>query len=152
MPDYRILLGIFDKQMVTIKKLCHQIIQLDLTIEDKQFVFAIRVQQFFTALEHLFKQIAKVFENHIDNLDAYHKEILFRMNTEIPQLRPAVISQASLILLDQIRAFRHFVRHGYESEFDREKLLTLQRHIKKDYAILENDLSQFRKFVQKLLK
>lgn len=150
MSDYLFLLGMFDKQMVTIKKIYNQIAPLDLKIEDKQFVFAIRAQQLFTALEHLFKQIAKVFENHIDNLNAYHKEILLRMNTAIPKMRPAVISDTSLILLDQIRTFRHFVRHGYESEFDKDKLLTLQHHIQKGYRQLENDLLQFRQFVEKL--
>ena len=53
MEKYAILLGYFDKQ--------NEIIAVDLSVYEKQFLFAMRTQQFYTAIEDLFKQIAKSF-------------------------------------------------------------------------------------------
>src|ERR1700675_2663760 len=108
MEKYAILLGYFDKQLIFVKRLYDEVIIIDVSQYEKRFVFAMRVQQFYTALEDLFKQIAKSFENHIENMSNFHKELLTRMNTEVPQIRPAVISNKSMLLLDKIRAFRHF--------------------------------------------
>lgn len=85
---------------------------VDVSIYENRFLFAMRVQQFYTALEDLLKQIAKSFENHIESMSNFHKELLPRMNTEIPKIRPAVISHNSFLFLDKIRAFRHFIRHA----------------------------------------
>src|SRR5437667_88944 len=105
MEKYAILLGYFDKQLGLIRKLHEEIVVVDVTIYDKRFLFALRTQQFYTALEDLFKQIAKSFENHIENMSQFHREMLIRMNTEVPNIRPAVISNQSLSLLDKLRAF-----------------------------------------------
>jgi len=96
MEKFSLLLGYFDKQIQIIEKLQKELIHVNLHIYDKQFLFALRTQQFYTALEDLFKQIAKSFENHIENLGNFHKEILLRMHLEIPKIRPAVISKQSL--------------------------------------------------------
>lgn len=150
MEKYAILLGYFDKQLSFIEKLYGEIIKVDVSIYDKRFLFAMRVQQFYTALEDLFKQIAKSFENHIENMSHFHKEMLVRMNTEIPKIRPAVISNQSLVLLDKVRAFRHFIRHAYDCELDPNELLLIQEKLKKEYAQVETDLQKFRTFIQKL--
>ena len=150
MEKYAILLGYFDKQLSFIEKLYEEIIEVDVASYEKRFVFAMRVQQFYTALEDLFKQIAKSFENHIENMSNFHKEMLARMNTDIPKIRPAVISDSSLVLLDKIRAFRHFIRHAYDCELNMNELLLIQDKLKKEYAQVKADLSQFRVFIQKL--
>lgn len=72
------------------------------------------------------------------------------MNTEIPKIRPAVISNQSLILLDKVRAFRHFIRHAYDCEFDQNELLHIQDKLIKEYGSVESDLQKFRSFIQQL--
>lgn len=150
MEKYAILLGYFDKQLIFVKKLQDEVILVDLSIYDKRFLFAMRVQQLYTAIEDLFKQIAKSFENHIENMSNFHKELLIRMNTEIPKIRPAVLSQQSLLFLDKIRAFRHFIRHAYDCELDENELLLIQEKFKKDYPHVEGNLQKFRLFIQNL--
>ena len=150
MEQYAILLGYFDKQLSLLKRLYSEIVAVDVSVYDKQFLFAVRTQQFYTSLEDLFKQIAKSFENHIDNMANFHKEMLMRMNTDVPKIRPAVISKESLILLDKVRAFRHFVRHAYDCELDLKELLTLQERLKENYATVEKDLLHFRSYVKKM--
>jgi small-conductance mechanosensitive channel len=150
MEKYAILLGYFDKQLAFIKKLYSEVVPIDLSIYDKRFLFAMRVQQFYTALEDLMKQIAKSFENHIDNMSNFHRELLTRMNTEVPNIRPAVLSHQSLLFLDKLRAFRHFIRHAYDCELDEKELQLIQEKLKKEYSHVESDLQKFRLFVQKL--
>jgi hypothetical protein len=151
MEKFSILLGYFDKQLNIINKLYTELAGLDLAIYDKQFVFALRCQQFYTAIEDLFKQIAKTFENRIDKLDMFHKEMLLRMNTAVPKIRPAVISQESLVVLDKIRAFRHFIRHAYNCELDEKELRLVQQKLLTDYLQVDKDLKNFRLYITKLV-
>jgi hypothetical protein len=152
MDKYALLLGYFDKQISIIERLYREIIVIDLSIDDKQSSFALKTQQFYTALEDLFKQIAKSFENHIENMSNFHKEMLYRMNTEVPKIRPAVLSNQSLVLLDKIRAFRHFIRHAYDCELDEKELRLIQDRLAKEYSHAQKDLQNFRLYIQKLAK
>lgn len=150
MDQYAFLLGYFDKQLLLVKKIHSEIVIIDLTVYDKRFVFALKTQQFYTALEDLFKQIAKSFENHIDNLQSFHKELLIRMNIEVPKIRPAVLSTKSFLLLDKLRAFRHFIRHAYDCELDKEELRQIQDRLELEFLLVELELNQFRTFIQEL--
>ncbi len=150
MEKYAILLGYFDKQMSYVKRIHEEIISIDVGPYADRYLFAMRVQQFYTALEDLLKQIAKSFENHIENMGNFHKELLSRMNTEIPQIRPAVISHSSLLFLDKLRSFRHFIRHAYDCELDTKELLLLQNKFKKEYLDVEENLLKFRPFIEEL--
>lgn len=150
MKSYSILLGYFDKQMSIIKKLYAEIIRVNVENYEPRFLFAMRAQQFYTSLEDLFKQIAKAFENHIDTMSNFHKEILARMNTEVPKIRPAVLSTQSLKLLDKIRAFRHFIRHAYDCELDEKELRLIQKKLIDEFHHVEKDLQNFYAYVKTL--
>ena len=150
MEKYAILLGYFEKQMIYVNRLYQEIVIIDVTTYESRFVFAMRVQQFYTAIEDLLKQIAKSFENHIDTLSQFHKELLVRMNLDVPKMRPAVISHQSLLFLDKLRAFRHFIRHAYDCELDERELIVIQKKLQQEYQSLERDLQKFRSFVHTL--
>lgn len=150
MDKYAILLGYFDKQHVIIGRLYHDVKNLNLTVWENGYVFALKTQQLFTALEDLLKQIAKAFENHIEDLGSYHRELLSRMNISIPNIRPAVISNESFIVLDKIRAFRHFIRHGYGCELDEKELRILQDLLNARFSSVEADLATFKEYIEKL--
>ncbi len=151
MERYAILLGYCDKQMLLICKLCNEIRNVDLTIYDKRFFFAMKSQQFYTAIEDLFKQIAKSFENHIDNMGSFHKEILIRMNTAVPSIRPKVITDSTLGFLDKLRAFRHFIRHAYDCELNLDELILIQKRITKDFSLFQKDMEYFYEYLRKLV-
>ena len=150
MEKYAILLGYFDKQLGFVERLYEELISVDLSIYEKRFLFAMRVQQFYTAIEDLLKQIAKSFENHIDQMSSFHKELLARMNTEVPQIRPAVISHQSFLFFDKLRAFRHFVRHAYDCELDEKELLLIQNKLRNEFQNVKADLEKFKSFIRNL--
>ena len=150
MEKYAVLLGYFDKQLPVIKRLYDEIIIVDTSLYDKRFLFAMRTQQFYTAIEDLFKQIAKSFENHIESMSNFHKEILIRMNTEVPTIRPVVISKPSFVFLDKVRSFRHFIRHAYDCELNEKELHLIQSKFIKEFHQFEKDLQSFRLYIKKL--
>lgn len=150
MEQYAILLSYYDKQLEIVNKLYLEIESADLNIYEVRYMFALKTQQLYTALEDLFKQIAKAFENHIKSLENYHKELLQRMNTDIPKIRPAVLSKKSFLFLDKVRSFRHFIRHAYDCELDPQELQIIQDKMKFEFTLVEQDFSQFRSFVQEL--
>lgn len=150
MKKYAILLGYFDKQKQVINKLYEDLVQLDVSVWELGYVFAMKTQQFYSATEDLLKQIAKAFENHVEDLSQYHRGLLMRLSTDIPNIRPRVLSEGSYAFLDKVRAFRHFVRHGYGCELDPTQLKQLQGQIIANYSALEKDFNDFRSYVYKL--
>jgi len=150
MEKYKILLAYTNKQLEFINRIYEELVYIDLSNYEKRFVFALRSQQFYTAIEDLLKQTAKAFENHIEMLGNYHKELLIRMNMEIPNMRPMVISKKSFEFLDKLRAFRHFIRHAYDCELKEQELLLIQQRVKNEFTSIQDDLEKFRQFVQQL--
>ena len=152
MEKYSILLGYYDKQEAFLKKLKKELLSINLSSYEARYVFALKTQQFYTAIEDLLKQIAKSFENHLQDMGSSHKELLVRLNTDIPAIRPKVILEESFLLLDKIRAFRHFIRHAYDCELEEPELKKIQQLLKTHHKQLDHDLLQFRRFVEKLAK
>lgn len=150
MEKFATLLGYFDKQFEYVRRIHQEILAVDLSNYLNRYFFAARAQQFYTAMEDLLKQIAKAFENHVENTNSFHKELLTRMNVEIPKIRPAVLSQQSFLMLDKVRSFRHFFRHAYDCELDEAALRALQTKIRDGYSQIENDLLKFRSYVEVL--
>lgn len=151
MEKYSILEGYLIKQLLLINRLYDEISSIDLNGYEKRYVFALKTQQLYTAIEDLLKQIAKAFENHIQDLAFFHKELLIRLNTDIPKIRPAVIRQESLLLLDKVRAFRHFVRHAYDCELDEHELEIIQTRLNNEFHLVLEDFKIFQKYIEKLV-
>ncbi len=150
MEQFRLLQGIYNKQIPLIRKLYDQVRILNLRDEDKPYVFALKTQQMYTAVEDLLKSTAKSFENHIDEDSGYHIELLRRMSTDVPRTRPAVLSDNSYKVLDKLRSFRHFIRHAYNYELDIEELSLLQNRLNNDFDFVLTDLTHFNLFLDGL--
>jgi hypothetical protein len=83
---------------------------------------AYQLHNLYCAFEDLFRIVADNFENYIEERRKYHRELLWRMSISIEGVRPALLSNESLKLLDSLRAFRHFFRHAYAYELDPKKV------------------------------
>lgn len=152
MEKFATLIGFFNKQTPIIKGIWEEVIKLDLAVYEQQYVFALKTQQLYTAIEDTFKNIAKTFENNIENYSQYHAELLQKMNLEIPEIRPAVISDDTFKLLDKARRFRHFIRHAYHYDLDKDELELLQKKLSIGKHGLYNNLEKFYNFLQTLQK
>ncbi len=83
---------------------------------------AYQLHNLYSAFEDLFRIVANHFENHIAEQTSWHKELLKRMATNIPGMRPAFISPQMRELLEDLRGFRHVFRHAYLYELDPERI------------------------------
>ena len=87
------------------------------------------LHNFYNGCENIFTLIARTFENNIEP-QTWHRSVLERMSLDIKGIRPAVIDEELVSLLDNFRGFRHVFRHCYSFELDwnRERIVLEQFH------------------------
>lgn len=102
-----------------------------------------QLHNLYCAFEDLFKIIAREFENNIDTTSKYHYELLKRMSISIEGIRPKLLSETTFVLLDNLRAFRHFFRHAYSYELDKRKINIVLEDALKLKEIYKNDINDF---------
>ncbi len=111
---------------------------------------AFYVSRLHTGFENIFKNIAKAFENNIEQ-DYWHKSLLERMLLNIQDIRPAVISEESYKCLNELRAFRHFFRHAYDTDIEKDKFGIVADRVYKLRDSFKNDLEKFLHFLDSLI-
>lgn len=104
---------------------------------------AYQLHNLYCAFEDLFKIVAETFENKIEEGLTYHKELLRRMSIAIEGIRPNIISEESLNLLSELRAFRHFFRHAYSYQLDVKKVKLVLGKALRLKEIFKKDLEKF---------
>src|SRR3989304_9164402 len=102
-----------------------------------------QLHNLYCAFEDLFKIVAATFENHIEDKNRYHLELLKRMAIPIEGVRPALLSQKNYTLLDNLRSFRHFFRHAYSYELDERRVRIVLEDAVKLSELYEIDVKSF---------
>ena len=109
---------------------------------------ALNLHGFYSGFERLFAQIAEVVEGDLPHGENWHQQLLQRMMSDVPKVRPAVISKETGAKLDDYRGFRHVVRNVYAYKFDPEKLEKLVRSVPDLFAQLKAELLAFAAFLE----
>jgi len=104
------------------------------------------LHSFYNGCENIFSSIARFFENDLGP-QSWHRDLLKRMNLEIPGIRPKLIDEELYRLFDDFRAFRHRFRHLYSFELDWERECIVAR---KFPVTVKKFKKQVRGFVKKL--
>lgn len=104
---------------------------------------AYQLHNLYCAYEDLFRIVAGFFENTIDDQRKYHTELLKRMTLSIEGIRPALISEESFKLLNNLKSFRHFFRHTYGYELDKRKIAIVLDDAQKLKETFRLDLERF---------
>jgi hypothetical protein len=86
---------------------------------------AYQLARLYNAVEHVAVRVARAFENNIDDDQGWHMELLRRLSIEITGIRPALWSGDVTLDLQELRAFRHVVRHAYDLVLQAHKLSPL---------------------------
>ena len=102
-----------------------------------------QLHNLYCAYEDLFEMVAERFENHVSDKSKYHIELLKRMTMSIEGVRPFLLSQESFVLLDNLRAFRHFFRHAYAYDLDERKVRIVLSDALKLKKIYHRDMSRY---------
>lgn len=106
------------------------------------------IHNIYGTIEGYCLRVAKFFENDVATL-SWHRELLQRMRLDIENVRPALLDEGTVALVDELRGFRHVFRHLYARALDPERVEFVQRKV-------EPALSAFRRchteFIDKLFR
>ena len=148
-----VFLAEFDFQIRQIDSIYGNLKKKTLTIEKHEAaVEAVEsagywMHNLYCAFEDLFKLVAGFWENNLITNGEFHIHLLKRMLVEIEGVRPALLTNASYKILNELRGFRHVFRHAYSYGLDNERVSALLRKILGQKDILIGDLQTFRNIV-----
>ena len=80
--------------------------------------------------------------------DRRHRELLAQATVEVPGLRPAIVSRALRSDLEEMLALRHFLRHGYDSDLDADRLAIQADRLGTILPIVNQGLDRFVTFLE----
>lgn len=106
------------------------------------------VHGWYTGLEMIFERVARRLDQDVPRGEQSHKELLHQMATELPGLRPAVISDQAEVRLRQVLKFRHFFRHAYAVPYDPAKVLAEVERVCDLHAELGTNLQKLERFIE----
>ena len=104
---------------------------------------ALNLHSFYTGAERIFEVIAKQVDHYQPTGSNWHRQLLDQMLVAIPNLRPAVISENTYLLLDELRRFRHVVRTVYAYQLDSERILELANKSFHYFSTFKKEIQQY---------
>ncbi len=110
---------------------------------------ALNLHGFYSGLERIFELIAEVVDQSVPQGENWHQKLLQQMAVEIPNVRPAVISENVFQQLNEYRGFRHIVRNVYTYRFDPNKIDNLVRAVPELYQQVKAELLAFATFLER---
>lgn len=142
------LLGYFHSQRQEIHQILSRVREGTTSTEPETVYLGYQMHNLYSALEDLFKQVAACFENQVDDLARFHRDLLQKMSFDVPGVRPRLLHKESYRLLDELRRFRHVFRHAYTYQLDRERVSDLRHRILDGWEQVESDLDEFGSFLR----
>ena len=104
---------------------------------------AYQIHNLYCATEDLLKLIANAFENRIGSGSEWHRALLLRLSQPVQGIRPAFLAEETFDVLNRLRGFRHFVRHGYGAEIEINQLRTNLDLVIRLKALITEDVHLF---------
>lgn len=111
---------------------------------------ALNLHGFYSGLERLFELIARHVDRIVPAGEGWHHDLLQRMANEVTETRPAVISPESASMLDELRRFRHLVRHVYAFNLSSERMEPLITTLPGLWQQAQAELSAFADFLDEI--
>lgn len=109
---------------------------------------ALNLHGLYAGFERLFEIIAATIDGNVPQGANWHQILLDQMATEVPQVRPAVISEETRRALDEYRGFRHVVRNVYTFRFDPKKVQRLVQKAPDVFGRTQEELLAFASFLE----
>ncbi len=104
---------------------------------------ALNLQGIYTGIERIFQVIAKEIDLRVPTGDKWHRDLLEQMMVDIPNVRNAVITEETRLILDELRRFRHVVRSAYSFQLDEKKVLVIASQISNCHQAFINEIQLF---------
>lgn len=111
---------------------------------------AFNLQSFYSGIEQIFEIIANGIDEELPSGNRWHKELLDQMSIELPEIRPAIISNATKQELIEFLTFRHLVRDIYTFEIKPEKLERLVKMLPNTFEHFMKEINDFLIFLERI--
>ncbi len=143
-----LLLGYFKNQRPEIDRLLMDIEKINAQNSETTVYLGYFLHNLYCVFEDLFKEVARTFENQIQDPARYHRDLLKRMTIEVPLIRPSLLSKESFKVLDELRRFRHTFRHAYTYELDAQKVKDLKSRFLLSVEDIISDMDRFENYLK----
>lgn len=98
----------------------------------------------YTGIERIFETVIKTTDGFMPETKHYHQALLDRAATSIPGRRPAVISEQTYELLQEMKGFRHLYTHIYHYNLIPERLKELAERGPVVCEVFFEDIEEFK--------
>lgn len=121
------------------------------TSQNDQFLdaVALNLHSFYTGIERILESIAEISDEYQQTGKSWHRELLLQLASEIPEIRPPVLSDSLLKALDKYLGFRHVVRNIYTFRLEANQISPLIDQPSTTYQNCQTELLQFADFLEK---
>lgn len=108
---------------------------------------ALNLHGLYSGTERLFELIARQVDGSVPAGEIWHRELLHQMAADRSLIRPAVIGKETAEFLDELRRFRHLVRHVYAFSLVPDRLERLMGRLPEVWQQLREELLAFSAFL-----
>ncbi len=108
---------------------------------------ALSLHGFYNGIEGLLENIATSIDRHLPGGNSWHRDLLDQMANELSEIRPAVISEPTLLILDEYLRFRHVVRNIYSYQIDAKQLEPLAEAAPVAFEKISQELTEFARWL-----
>ncbi|MFH7241713.1 MAG: hypothetical protein ACHWZW_02575 [Spirulina sp.] len=122
-----------------------------LTTTEQAILAGYYLNNLYNAFENISLNVARTFENQIDNRGQWHSSLLKRMTLDIEGIRPKLWCAEAYKSLDELRRFRHIFRHAYTIELDPQRMMIVIIQAQHLHHFYQTDLDQFKAFLNTLI-
>jgi hypothetical protein len=120
------------------------------TTTEQAIVAGYYLHNLYNAFENICLNVARTFENQVDDRSQWHAVLLKRMTLDVEGLRPKLLSTEVYQCLDELRRFRHVFRNAYTSELDPQRIAIVISQAQRLQNLYKADLDQFKVFLNSL--
>jgi hypothetical protein len=118
--------------------------------EERLAALALALDRAYTTLESILERVARSLEGGPPVGEDWHAALLANARLEIDGVRPRLLGDASWAAADELRRFRHFLRHAYGSDREPERLGRVARAWIGVTDGVRNDLDRLEGFLESL--
>lgn len=110
---------------------------------------ALVLDRSYMGLEALMERVVRALDGETPSGPNWHPRLLELACLDVPRVRPAVLRRAAQAA-DELRRFRHFVRHGYAAPLDPDRVRELAESWRESDEALDQDLDDLQSFLDEL--
>jgi hypothetical protein len=113
-------------------------------------ILGVNLHAYYTALETLFERVARLLDDELPAGPNWHRDLLLQMRITLPSIRPAVLDEAVIDDLDELRKFRHFFRNAYVLELDPKRTVDHGTRLVRSHAQVALGINNLFRHVQEV--